>query len=208
MIPVPLTKRLRRTSLRSAVPISSEGPLRENEFPLITFLVDSSTWMPGPGLPENELPWTRMRVEPNIPIPSPSGAMLSLPVLPRTTLRADWTMRNPKKAFFVEETFSTLFSSALPTKTPLAKSRTEPLRTVTPSRPSLTTPMSHSSFLGHCSNSLPSPATTWPFRSSVMLSAPITMPLFGQSRRSLSRVVSAVIVSPHFTWLLSARGLS
>ena len=33
-----------------------------------------------------------------------------------------------------------------------------------------------------------------------MSSAPITMPLFGQSIRSLSRVVSTVIVSPQLTW--------
>src|SRR5829696_4544622 len=37
-----------------------------------------------------------------------------------------------------------------------------------------------------------------------MLSAPITMPLLGQLTRSLSRVVSVVMVSPHLTWLASA----
>src|SRR5829696_3281120 len=52
--------------------------------------------------------------------------------------------------------------------------------------------------------SSPLPSILWPFRSRVMLSAPITIPLFGQLTRSLSRVVSAVMVAPQLTWLASA----
>ena len=37
-----------------------------------------------------------------------------------------------------------------------------------------------------------------------MSSAPITIPLLGQSTRSLSSVVSAVIVFPALDWLASA----
>ena len=37
-----------------------------------------------------------------------------------------------------------------------------------------------------------------------MLPAPIMMPLLGQLTRSLSRVVSVVMVSPQLTWLASA----
>src|SRR5215211_7143594 len=48
----------------------------------------------------------------------------------------------------------------------------------------------------------------WPLRSRVMLLAPITMPLLGQLTRSLSRVVSVVMVSPHLTWLASAGPLA
>jgi hypothetical protein len=37
-----------------------------------------------------------------------------------------------------------------------------------------------------------------------MLLAPITMPLLGQLTRSLSSVVSVVMVSPHLRWRASA----
>src|SRR5918994_1725350 len=52
---------------------------------------------------------------------------------------------------------------------------------------------------------VPSPSIVWPLRSSVTLSAPITMPLVGQLIRSVCRVVSVVIVSPQLScWTAGA----
>jgi hypothetical protein len=58
--------------------------------------------------------------------------------------------------------------------------------------------------LGAGSAGVPSPSMVWPLRSRVMLSAPMMMPLLGQLTRSLSSVVSVVMVSPQPTWLASA----
>jgi hypothetical protein len=136
-----------------------------------------------------------------MPMPSPSGSGLSLPELSRTTLRDDSAITKPKYVFLDEEMFRTRFRRARPTNTPAKNSRTEPSRTVTPSWPSLTTPVSQNSPRRQRLTGSPSPATVWPFRLRVMSSAPITMPLLGQPVRSLSSVVSAVIVSPQRTWL-------
>ena len=100
---------------------------------------------------------------------------------------------------------STRFSRALPTSTPLSNCPTEPFRTVTPSCPSLSTPTSQISRSGHALNGLPSPEIVCPFRSSVMSSAPITIPLFGQSRRSRSSVASTVIMSPQLSGAVCAK---
>ena len=96
---------------------------------------------------------------------------------------------------------------ALPcrTSTPLSNCPTAPFRTVTPSCPSLSTPTSQISRSEYRLEPAPSPEIVCPFRSSVTSSAPITIPLFGQSMRSLSSVVSAVMMSPQLTWLASAR---
>src|SRR5829696_927589 len=57
-------------------------------------------------------------------------------------------------------------------------------------------PTSHHSPSGHESTGVSSPPIVCPSRSSVIPSAPITIPLFGQLVRSLVSVVSAVIVAP------------
>src|SRR5215204_869556 len=177
--------------------------VRENTLPLINTALESATCTPR-ALRRNELPRMRTSCEANTPSPSPSGTGLSLPALSRITLRADRAITKPKNWFLDEDTPSTRFSRALAMSTPVAKPSTEPFRTVTPSWPSFNTPKSHASLRGrHCANGAPSPSITWPFRSSVTPSAPIRTPLFGQSVRSLSSVVSAVIVSPHFTSISS-----
>src|SRR3954454_11690971 len=94
---------------------------------------------------------------------------------------------------------------AAPMKTPTSKRRTEPPRIVTPAcRAALSTPTSQDSPSGHDATGAPSPPTVCPFKSSVMLSAPITIPLLGQSVRSLVSFVSLVIVMPQLTWLATA----
>jgi Cytochrome bd terminal oxidase subunit I len=60
----------------------------------------------------------------------------------------------------------------------------------------LTTHVSQGVSGGHEGKGVPSPAMTCPFRSRVMLSAPITIPLSGQLTRSLPSLVFTVITSP------------
>jgi hypothetical protein len=48
----------------------------------------------------------------------------------------------------------------------------------------------------HAPAGTPSPPIVWPFRSSVMSSAPITIPLPAQSLRSLSSFVSVLTIAP------------
>ena len=83
--------------------------------------------------------------------------------------------------------------------TPKVNSRTVPPLIVTPLCPDEKTPRSHGSSGGQSANSLPSPSMTWPLRSSVTLSAPITMPLLGQSIRSFASFVLATMVCPQVT---------
>ena len=64
--------------------------------------------------------------------------------------------------------------------------------------------MSQDSPSGQEATAAPSPFTVWPFKSSAMLSAPITIPLFGQFARSPASFVSVVIVSPQLSWLANA----
>jgi hypothetical protein len=61
----------------------------------------------------------------------------------------------------------------------------------------LSTPTSQAVSGGQEGTGVPSPSMTCPFRSSVMLSAPITIPLSGQFTRSPASFVFAVITSPH-----------
>jgi len=91
------------------------------------------------------------------------------------------------------------------TRTPTPNWRTEPPSTVTPRWPALlSTPTSQLSPSGQGSTGVPSPSMVWPLSCRVRLSAPITMPLFGQLTRSLSSVVSVVMGSPQPTWLAYA----
>ena len=139
----------------------------------------------------------RRSCEPNTPSPSPSGAGLSFPELSRITVRADPAITKPKNWFWEEERSTRWLSRTSSTTTPVANRRSEPFRTVTPEWPSFPTPASQICRRGQRLTSLPSPEIVWPFRSRVMPSAPIRMPLFGQPVRSWLSVVSAVIVSPH-----------
>ena len=130
---------------------------------------------------------------------------MSLPELSRIRLWDSSLNIKPKEVFFLEEMSSTRLARALNTNTPASNSRTEPSLIVTPSWPLLNTPMSQNSFRGlHPAAGVPSPSIRWPLRSRVMSSAPITIPWFGQSRRSRSSVVSAVIVSPQLGCVFAA----
>jgi len=83
--------------------------------------------------------------------------------------------------------------------------RTAPPRIVTFLWPAvLSMPMSHAAPSGHDATGSPSPLTICPLRSSVMSFAPITIPLFGQFARSVSSVVSLVIVAPQLTCVARA----
>ncbi len=133
----------------------------------------------------------------NTPSPSPSGLGLSVAELSRMTLRAESAITNPKYWLCDEESPTSRLPRTPPMSTPTPNPRSDPLRTVTPSWRSLKTPMSHGCRRGQRRTGLPSPEIVCPFRSSVMSSAPMMMPLLGQPVRSRSSVVSAVIVSPH-----------
>src|SRR5262245_14603185 len=83
------------------------------------------------------------------------------------------------------------------TPTPRSNCRIEPPSIVTRLCPVLlSTPTSQSVAGGQEGGGVPSPSMTWPLRSRVMLSAPITIPLSGQFTRSLASFVFAVITSP------------
>jgi hypothetical protein len=114
-------------------------------------------------------------------------------------------MARPSVVLCAEDSRERRFSRPPSTRTATSNSRTEPLLIVTPVWPAvLSMPMSQDTPSGHDGNSEPSPATVWPFRSSVMSSAPITIPLFGQLTRSAPSLVSAVIVTPQLTRVGSA----
>ena len=184
--------------------------LRENRFPLIRLRLDCGRVDAVMGVvPERVVQDPDvMRVEHAHPAPLAVRAM-PFPELFRTRLgpgKRSRGRRTGSSRRHAQHAVVSCPTGAVPNKTPAANSRTEPCITVTPSWPSLTTPKSQVSCLVIASAAgVPSPSTRWPFRSSVTLSAPITIPLFGQLTRSLSSVVSAVIVSPQLTWLASAR---
>ena len=116
------TKRLPRTSLRSprsepwSPPIRTPGLECENRFPLIKLPWNHRRGCPARGCRGTCCPRSGGHAEPNTPIPSPSGAMLSLPELSRTRLRADSLTTKPNKVFSFEEMSSTRLSRALTTQ--------------------------------------------------------------------------------------------
>ena len=111
---------------------------------------------------------------------------MTMPLTPSLTEEL-WSMRlsvnsptiSPKLELVAEATPRMQFSLAPTTRTPTSKRRTAPPTIVTPSCPAvLSMPVSQDSPSGHDATGSPSPLTVWPFRSSVMSLAPITIPLF------------------------------
>ena len=91
----------------------------------------------------------------------------------------------PKLDSFADESPWTRFSLPPMTNTPMSKPSSPPFRIVTPVCPAvLSMPTSQYAPSGQAATHAPSPLTVWPFRSRVMLSAPMTIPLFGQFARS------------------------
>src|SRR6267142_2236837 len=110
----------------------------------------------------------------------------------------------PKVELFASESLWIRFSLP-PTEMPTSKPRTAPPLIITSAWPArLEMPRSQIGSSRHEPAGTPSPPTVWPFKSSVMLSAPITIPLLGQLVRSLSSFVFVVIVAPQLTLLASA----
>ena len=111
----------------------------------------------------------------------------------------------PKVELFANATLWIRFSLPPTTETPISKPRTVPPVIVTPEWPaSFEMPRSQIPSSKQDPAGTPSPPTVWPFRSSVMSSAPITIPLLGQLVRSLSSVVSVVMIAPQPNWATDA----
>ena len=108
------------------------------------------------------------------------------------------TIRPDQRLSFSARRLRRLFSVASRI-TPNVNSRTVPPLIVTPVYPDENTPTSQGSSGGQSANSVASPSMTWPLRSSVTLSAPMTMPLLGQSIRSFRSFVFVTIVCPQLT---------
>ena len=111
----------------------------------------------------------------------------------------------PNVELFAEATPWIRFSLPPTTEVPISKPRTVPPVIVTPEWPaSFEMPRSQIPSSKQDPAGTPSPPTVWPFRSSVMSSAPITIPLLGQLVRSLSSVVSVVMIAPQPNWATDA----